>query len=131
MSPDLDDAFTAHMDTVHPTSRTVTEWDLWSDIGILTAWLDASNGRSDEELTLRILKLSEEVGEVAEALIGMRGQNPRKGVTHTSDDVAGELCDVIVTAMVALNTLTGDPKVSRAYLASKMTRLLARAEETP
>lgn len=107
------------------------EWDVWADIAALTAWLDANNDRTDEELTLRILKLSEEVGEVAQAVIGMRGQNPRKGVTHTAHDLAGELCDVIVTAMVALTTLTGDQRIAKAYFAAKVTGCLARAKETP
>jgi NTP pyrophosphatase (non-canonical NTP hydrolase) len=53
-----------------------------------------------------MLKLSEEVGEVASAIIGATGQNPRKGITHSWQDVESELCDVIVTAMVALRTLT-------------------------
>jgi NTP pyrophosphatase (non-canonical NTP hydrolase) len=55
-----------------------------------------------------VLKLSEEVGEVAQAVIGVKGHNPRKGTTHSWQDVESELCDVIVTAMVALRTLTPD-----------------------
>jgi hypothetical protein len=51
---------------------------------------------------LRIMKLTEETGEVTQAVTGTLGQNPRKGVTHTWDDVQAELCDVIFTAMVAL-----------------------------
>ena len=35
---------------------------------------------------------------------------PSKGITHTSDDVQAELCDVIFTAMVALTTLTPDAR---------------------
>ncbi len=61
-----------------------------------------------EGLLLRILKLSEEVGEVAEAVIGATGQNPRKGFSHTWDDVQAELCDVAITALMALRTLTPD-----------------------
>ena len=38
------------------------------------------------------------------------GQNPRKGVTHSWDDVQAELCDVIFTAMVALTTLNPDAR---------------------
>jgi hypothetical protein len=53
-----------------------------------------------------MMKLTEEAGEVTQAVIGTLGQNPRKGVTHTWEDVQAELCDVIVTAMVALTTLT-------------------------
>ncbi|MBW8740733.1 MAG: MazG-like family protein [Streptomyces turgidiscabies] len=83
--------------------------DQWTTIRDLTAWLDATNGRSPQETTLRVLKLTEEVGEVAQAWIGVTGQNPRKGVTHTREDVADELCDVIVTALVALSSVIDDP----------------------
>jgi NTP pyrophosphatase (non-canonical NTP hydrolase) len=81
--------------------------DLWSSVDALWTWLDANRAHGGQEgLLLRMLKLSEEVGEVAQAVIGATGQNPRKGVTHTWDDVQGELCDVVITALVALRTLT-------------------------
>lgn len=102
----------------------------WDDVEKLTTWLDASNGTSEQELILRVLKIQEEAGEVAQAVIGMVGQNPRKGVTHTELDVIAELCDVIVTAMVAVNTITGDPVVSRGHLAAKFSALLARLDES-
>ncbi|WP_406359035.1 MULTISPECIES: MazG-like family protein [Streptomyces] len=83
---------------------------LWDSVDGLHAWLDA-HGAVDgrEALLLRILKLSEEVGEVAQAVIGATGQNPRKGgITHSWDDVGAELCDVALTALVALRSLTPD-----------------------
>ncbi|WP_328539073.1 MazG-like family protein [Streptomyces sp. NBC_00344] len=81
----------------------------WTTIGRLHTWLGEATACPPGEATLfRILKLSEEVGEVAQAVIGATGQNPRKGVTHTWQEVEGELCDVIVSAMVALRTLTPD-----------------------
>ncbi|MDN0194578.1 MazG-like family protein [Streptomyces sp. S.PNR 29] len=85
--------------------------DLWDSIDDLWTWLDANRPADGSEgLLLRMLKLSEEVGEVAEAVIGATGQNPRKGVTHTWDDVQAELCDVVITALVALRTLTPDTR---------------------
>ncbi|MGW2960134.1 MazG-like family protein [Streptomyces sp. NPDC001220] len=81
--------------------------DLWPTVDGLWARLEATRVHAGPEgVLLRILKLSEEVGEVAEAVIGATGQNPRKGVTHTWDDVQSELCDVAITALVALRTLT-------------------------
>ncbi|GGV78354.1 hypothetical protein GCM10015535_13170 [Streptomyces gelaticus] len=81
----------------------------WRTIDQLHGWLDAETGiPPEQDLLLRMLKLSEEVGEVAQAVIGATGQNPRKGTTHSWQDVEAELCDVIVTAMVALRTLTPD-----------------------
>jgi NTP pyrophosphatase (non-canonical NTP hydrolase) len=85
------------------------EADPWPVIDRLVDWLDQNNGRSHNEITLRLLKISEEAGEVAQAWIGYTGQNPRKGTTHSAADVADELCDVIVTAMVALTCVTDYP----------------------
>ncbi|MFE7772505.1 MazG-like family protein [Streptomyces sp. NPDC057445] len=92
--------------------------EIWNTVERLHAWLDAAADRAPEQETLlRVLKLSEEVGEVAQAVIGATGQNPRKGVTHTWQDVESELCDVIVTAMVALRTLNpGAPLVFENHL---------------
>ncbi|MDT0616343.1 MazG-like family protein [Streptomyces lancefieldiae] len=85
--------------------------DLWTTIDALWTWLEADQPVGGREgLLLRMLKLSEEVGEVAEAVIGATGQNPRKGVTHTWDDVEAELCDVVITALVALRTLTPEAR---------------------
>lgn len=100
--------------------------DQWSTIRSLVDWLDSKNGRSDAEISLRILKLTEEAGEVAQAWIGVQGQNPRKGVTHTMVDVQDELCDVIVTAAVALASLIGNPGY---VLDEKLAMIAARAEE--
>ncbi|WP_369246181.1 MazG-like family protein [Streptomyces sp. R41] len=57
--------------------------DVWDSIDRLHAWLDANRAHGGREgLLLRMLKLSEEVGEVAQAVIGATGQNPRKGTSH-------------------------------------------------
>ncbi|MFE4973411.1 MazG-like family protein [Kitasatospora sp. NPDC056651] len=82
---------------------------IWESVDHLVAWLDEQGTQSpQEERLLRILKLSEEIGEVGAAVIGATGQNPRKGVTHTWEDVQHELCDVVFSALVALRTLTPD-----------------------
>jgi NTP pyrophosphatase (non-canonical NTP hydrolase) len=96
--------------------------DPWPTITRLTAWLDTHNGRSSTETALRLLKVTEEAGEVAQAWIGMTGQNPRKGVTHTAADVADELCDVITAAMVALTTIITDPA---AHFTRKVQQIAA------
>ncbi|MFD5816914.1 MazG-like family protein, partial [Streptomyces sp. NPDC127038] len=100
--------------------------DPWPTIDLLYAWLEAERAHGGREgLLLRVLKLSEEVGEVAQAVIGATGQNPRKGVSHTWDDVRSELCDVVITAMVALRTLAPDAReVFAAHLASVAGRSL-------
>ncbi|CAM5308568.1 methyltransferase domain-containing protein [Streptomyces abikoensis] len=81
----------------------------WELVRRLTDRLDGhSTLPAEQRRVLQILKISEEAGEAAEAVIGAMGQNPRKGFSHTWDDVQAEVCDVVITAMVALNRLTPD-----------------------
>ncbi len=65
----------------------------------------------DVAVEVRILKLTEEVGEAAEAFIGMKGLNSRKRVCRNRDDLLAELADVIVTAAVAMAGVTGGTSV--------------------
>lgn len=82
----------------------------WDRVTRLRMWLDtdAAPTSVEDARLLRVLKISEELGEVAEALHGALGANPRKGASHGWGDVAKELADVIVTAAVALDTVSGD-----------------------
>jgi hypothetical protein len=53
--------------------------DAWDVIEKITGELDArSTLPPDTEKLLRIMKLTEEAGEVTQAVIGALGQNPRK-----------------------------------------------------
>lgn len=90
------------------------EWDLADPavrLAALSLWVDEApaNAARDREAALwgRVAKVGEEHGEVIEALIGATGQNPRKGVTHTLTDVQKELLDVALTALCAVEHLTG------------------------
>ncbi|MFJ4695182.1 MazG-like family protein [Streptomyces sp. NPDC088766] len=85
--------------------------DMWAQVQRLRGWLDAEAppAAAGDVRLLRILKISEELGEVAEAFHGATGANPRKGASHTWQDVNKELADVIVTAMVALATTADNP----------------------
>lgn len=75
---------------------------------------------------VRLMKLSEEVGEVMQAYIGFVGANKRKGMYATADDVANELTDVIITAMVALYDWTLGPE---ELLKLKVRALSMRVKE--
>ncbi|WP_432042471.1 MazG-like family protein [Streptomyces cadmiisoli] len=97
----------------------------WLRVHQLRNWLDA---HADPELSgdvrlWRVLKIGEELGEVAEAMHGATGANPRKGASHTWDDVHTELCDVIVTGMIALATCTPD---AEKLLDERLRRLVDR-----
>ncbi len=98
--------------------------DQWTTVLRLVDWIDRENGRSPHETAMRIMKVTEEAGEVAAAYIGMTGQNPRKGITHSRADVEAELCDVILTAAVALASLTPDPA---AVLDANLRKVADRA----
>jgi NTP pyrophosphatase (non-canonical NTP hydrolase) len=86
-------------------------------------WLDAHHPRDEGQLTFRLLKVSEELGEAGQAWIGATGQNPRKGITHSRTDVADELADVVFAALVAMASLEADPA---EVLARKARHLLER-----
>ncbi|MFJ9826423.1 MazG-like family protein [Streptomyces sp. NPDC101160] len=100
---------------------------VWPTIARLQEWLAAHQQLPPgQEILLRVLKLSEEVGEAAQAVIGATGQNPRKGHSHTWQDVEAELCDVVITAMVALRTLNPD---ARKVFEAHLRRVAARSLE--
>lgn len=63
-------------------------------------------GASDQDL---ILKVMEEVGEVAQAYSLYAGTNPRKPRTGHMTPVVQELADVVCTALVAIAHLGFSP----------------------
>jgi NTP pyrophosphatase (non-canonical NTP hydrolase) len=98
---------------------------VWDTVDRLVEWLDGNSALAPETVRLlRVMKLSEEVGETTQAIIGVLGQNPRKGVTHSWQDVEAELCDVILTAMVALATLNPE---ARKVFAERLEFVAARS----
>jgi len=94
---------------------------MWDDIKRLHEF----HGEVPSEI--RILKLTEEVGEVAEALIGMRGINSRKGTCRSRDDLLAELSDVIITAAVAMSGITGNVDQARSHLDRRLAVVTERA----
>jgi NTP pyrophosphatase (non-canonical NTP hydrolase) len=99
----------------------MTNDELYRSVAAAANWLDEHNGAGREELGLRILKVVEEAGEAAAAWIGATGQNPRKGITHTTADVAAELADVAITALVAIASLGHDPAAVMDICAGKVS----------
>ena len=82
----------------------------------------------DVPLEVRILKLTEEVGEVAEAFIGMRGLNSRKGVCRSREDLLAEIADVIITAAVAMSAAADNsPNEAAAHLERRLDVVTSRA----
>ncbi|MFG2865477.1 MazG-like family protein [Streptomyces sioyaensis] len=98
--------------------------DTWQAVRHLARRLeDHSTLPREQRILLQLLKIQEEAGEVAEAVIGAMGQNPRKGHSHTWENVESEVCDVIVTGMVALTRM--NPKAPEVF-AQHMKRIAAR-----
>jgi NTP pyrophosphatase (non-canonical NTP hydrolase) len=81
----------------------------------------------DVPLEARLLKLTEEIGEVAEAYIGIQGLNKRKGICKTPDDLLDELADVIITAAVAMSGVAGDADQARSHFERRISAVTARA----
>lgn len=94
---------------------------MWEQIGRLDAY------HGDVPAEVRLLKLTEEVGEAAEAFIGMRGLNSRKGICRSPDDLLAELSDVIITAAVAMSGIAGDVDQARAHLERRLAVVTERA----
>ena len=97
-------------------------------------WLDAevSVGYQGQPLAqdwARVAKITEEVGEAIDALIGCTGQNPRKGHYGTADDLLGELGDVVVTGMFAIQHFTKDERQTFAIVMAALEKAAKRAAE--
>jgi NTP pyrophosphatase (non-canonical NTP hydrolase) len=101
---------------------------LFAAIAAITAWLDGANPPGPHEDSMRVLKLVEEAGEAASAYIGMVGQNPRKGITHSLDDLLGELADVAITALCAIQHFTQDTATTHETIAAKLRRIVSRSD---
>ncbi|MEW1701114.1 MazG-like family protein [Streptomyces sp. NPDC091278] len=117
-----------------PAHRPVSGDASWETVGALAALFsgfDSGRGISaEEQWTLQVLKLAEEVGEAAQAVVGVRGTNPRKGRSHSWDQVAEEVADVVITGMVTLARMRPDdaPEYFASVLADKSAKFLPYAE---
>lgn len=69
-------------------------------------------GFSEEPFTKNVLKIGQSYGAVCQALVGVTAYNPRKGASHTMDDLVARLCDVIRDAMVALDDVEPEPEAT-------------------
>ena len=99
---------------------------VWDHVARTVTWLDAANGRGPHETAVRVMKIAEEAGEAVAAYLGLTGANPRKGVIALPDDLAGELCDVVLAALIALATVTGGTPQAESRLAAHVAGRAAR-----
>ncbi|MBO2458343.1 NUDIX domain-containing protein [Actinomadura violacea] len=98
-------------------------------------WADTARIRSgylaEVPTQTLVLKVAEEVGEVAEAYIGMTGGNPRKGVHKNTSDVLDELADVMLSAAVPMVDLAGGAAQAEAHMARRLGFVSARDVAAP
>ncbi|GHD79916.1 hypothetical protein GCM10010336_62760 [Streptomyces goshikiensis] len=95
-------------------------WGTIGRLGDLFTGLDTARGLAlEQQWTLQVLKLTEEVGESAQAVIGALGANPRKE-RGTWSDVQEEVADTAITSLVTLHRMLGD------QASSFLTDMLAR-----
>jgi NTP pyrophosphatase (non-canonical NTP hydrolase) len=78
----------------------------------------------------RVGKISEECGEAIQALIGITGQNPRKGVQGTMDDLLNELADCAWTAVLAIQHFTKDASETSNILTRKGLQIHVRMHKS-
>lgn len=95
----------------------------------LSGWIDSHQGGRDPEAITwgRLSKITEEAGEVISAFIGYTGQNPRKGRYASDQDVVAELLDVAVTALGAVEHLTGNQGEAMTLFDAKVRAVWLRA----
>lgn len=97
----------------------------------LDDWIDAhqeQEWRDSPTLALfgRVTKVAEECGEAIQALIGVTGQNPRKGVSHTREQLQDELADIAITALCAIQHMTKDIGATDVILNRNLERIYLR-----
>ncbi|MFG2531781.1 NUDIX domain-containing protein [Streptomyces sp. NPDC048516] len=105
----------------------------WNTVRALADYYDdRSDLPREQNWILQVLKIAEETGEAAQAVVGLTGTNPRKGLSHTWDDVQAEVADVIITSMVALARMRPDPdEYFNNQLAAKAGRALEGTGRLP
>ena len=78
----------------------------------------------------RVTKVCEEAGEVWQALSMATGENPRKGVCATEDDLLGELGDTVSAAMCAIQHITKDTGRTWAVVSAALEKARSRVPES-
>lgn len=99
-------------------------------LATISRWIDNSPANlqrtPDEAMLLRAIKAFEEAGEMASNIIGMTGQNPRKGVTSTAEEVIDEAVDTALTFLAFVEHMTGNVGASLPILLAKIEKVHER-----
>lgn len=112
--------------------------ELRATLAQISATIDASYPPTmDPELVLRrrLGKVGVENGEMLQAVEAWTGENPRKGVCGTHNDVVKELLDCASAALCAVEHMTGNRGVAAGMLLEQVqgnrVRLAAALDLAP
>jgi NTP pyrophosphatase (non-canonical NTP hydrolase) len=97
----------------------------WESLANIDQWLDTKVSMEYKSQPLaqdwaRIGKVIEELGEAIRAMVGYTGQNPRKGVTHSQQEMLDELADTAITAILAMLHFTKNAAEAKDLIQSKV-----------
>jgi NTP pyrophosphatase (non-canonical NTP hydrolase) len=106
--------------------KAVTEIDNWLDSDVPEWYTNEADSGELAQHWARIAKLTEESGEVVDAFIGWTGQNPRKGMYSSREEVLSEMADVAATAVLAIQHFTKDWRKTEEILWDKLVALRER-----
>lgn len=102
--------------------RVVQSYDAYLDAEVSQMYRDQPLART----ITRITKLFEEAGEAIKKFSEATGENPRKGVTSTMEEVLDEAGDAYLTAILLVQHFTKDPARTAAVLRKAMAKLEMR-----
>lgn len=113
------------------TGRIIETPELSAILAVVDYWLDSEVAEQYRQQPLaqdwaRVGKVIEELGEAVSALIGYTGQNPRKGVTSSRDEMLVELADVAATALFAIQHFTRDTAETLIVFSDKLRAIRQR-----
>lgn len=111
------------LDTLLWAASAVSEW--LDDPRCVPA--DFGGPRSAANRARRVLKVTEEAGEVFKAWSKATGENPRLGVAAGWDEVERELADTAMAALAGLFHLTGSQEAVRERLREAALKSASRA----
>jgi len=118
------------------TANVMTLAELLDAVEAVDAHIDASTGPDYLAQPLardwaRVTKVCEEAGEVWAALSKYTGENPRKGVCGTLDELLGELGDTASAAICAIQHLTKDTGQTWEVVSAALGKAVRRISESP
>lgn len=113
----------------------LTLGELLEAVEIVDAHIDAATAPAYREQPLaltwaRVTKVCEESGEVWRALSKMTGENPRKGICGTEDELLAELGDTASAAICAIQHRTKDTVATWAVVSAALIKARERVHES-